>query len=99
MTDKPSYVYVTYIEATPEAVWHALTDADLTGAYWGHRNVSDWKVGSTWIHERLDGSGNDGGGGVEEADPSCLGADSRSSPRRRRPGSPSPSSPTAPSSV
>ena len=68
MTDKPSYVYVTYIEATSEAVWQALTDADLTGAYWGHRNVSDWKVGSTWVHERLDGSGNDGGGIIEVAD-------------------------------
>ena len=29
MTDKPSYVYVTYIEATPEAVWDALTSPDL----------------------------------------------------------------------
>jgi DNA-binding transcriptional ArsR family regulator/uncharacterized protein YndB with AHSA1/START domain len=57
MTDRPSYVYVTYIEATPEAVWHALTDADTTAAYWGHANVSDWKVGSRWEHQRLDGSG------------------------------------------
>ena len=32
MTDKPSYVYVTYIEATPEKVWEALTSADLTGS-------------------------------------------------------------------
>lgn len=36
MTDKPTFVYVTYIESTPENVWHALTDADLTGDYWGH---------------------------------------------------------------
>ena len=53
----PTYVYVTYIEATPEVVWHALTDADLTAAYWGHSNVSDWRVGSTWEHRRVDGSG------------------------------------------
>jgi uncharacterized protein YndB with AHSA1/START domain len=53
----PSYVYVTYIESTPERVWHALTDADLTGAYWGHHNVSDWQPGSTWEHVRTDGSG------------------------------------------
>ena len=52
MTDRPSYVYVTYIEASPEAVWHALTDADDTAAYWGHANVSDWKVGSRWEHQR-----------------------------------------------
>src|SRR2546430_1799036 len=48
MTDKPSYVYVTYIRSTPEKVWEALTDADLTAAYWGHRNESDWRQGSRW---------------------------------------------------
>jgi uncharacterized protein YndB with AHSA1/START domain/DNA-binding transcriptional ArsR family regulator len=57
MTDKPEFVYVTYIESTPEKVWHALTDADLTAEYWGHRNVSDWQTGSAWEHRRLDGSG------------------------------------------
>ena len=56
MSDRPSYVYVTYIEASPERVWDALTDADLTGEYWGHSNVSDWKVGSSWEHRRVDGS-------------------------------------------
>jgi len=57
MQEKPSYVYVTYIESTPEKVWEALTDADISGTYWGHRNVSDWRVGSQWEHQRLDGSG------------------------------------------
>jgi len=57
MTGKPTFVYVTYIESTPEKVWHALTDADLTGAYWGHSNISDWQPGSTWQHVRTDGSG------------------------------------------
>jgi uncharacterized protein YndB with AHSA1/START domain len=57
MTEKPTYVYVTYIAATPEAVWHALTDADLTGRFWGHSNVSDWQEGSPWQHVRTDGSG------------------------------------------
>jgi uncharacterized protein YndB with AHSA1/START domain len=38
-------------------VWHALTDADLTAAYWGHANVSDWREGSRWEHRRTDGSG------------------------------------------
>lgn len=57
MTSTPAYVYVTYIRATPEQVWQALTDADLTGRYWGHSNVSDWQPGSTWRHERTDGSG------------------------------------------
>lgn len=57
MTERPSYVYVTYIESSPERVWHALTDPDLTAQYWGHSNVSDWAAGSTWEHRRVDGSG------------------------------------------
>ncbi|MFD1663645.1 ArsR/SmtB family transcription factor [Streptomyces caeni] len=57
MTDRPTFVYVIYIESTPEAVWDALTDPDLTAAYWGHGNVSDWKPGSRWEHVRTDGSG------------------------------------------
>ncbi len=53
----PTYVYVTYIRASAEQVWKALTDADLTARYWGHANVSDWQPGSTWEHRRADGSG------------------------------------------
>jgi len=53
----PTYVYVTYIQSTAEKVWDALTDADLTAAFWGHSNVSDWKPGSRWEHRRTDGSG------------------------------------------
>lgn len=69
-TDTRTYVYVTYIEATPEAVWEALTDPDATAAYWGHRNESDWQVGSTWAHVRDDGSGTaDIQGTVVESDP------------------------------
>ena len=55
--DRPGYVYVTYIESSPERVWEALTDPDLTAGYWGHSNVSDWQVGSPWEHRRVDGSG------------------------------------------
>ena len=67
---RPSYVYVTYIAATPEQVWHALTDADLTARYWGHSNVSDWQPGSPWQHVRPDGSGiADGVGTVLEVVP------------------------------
>jgi uncharacterized protein YndB with AHSA1/START domain len=46
MADRPCYVYVTYIESSPERVWAALTDPDLTAEYWGHSNVSDWQAGS-----------------------------------------------------
>ncbi|WP_329460329.1 ArsR/SmtB family transcription factor [Streptomyces sp. NBC_01497] len=57
MSDRPTFVYVVYIESTAEKVWEALTDADLTAAYWGHRNESDWREGSAWQHVRADGSG------------------------------------------
>lgn len=69
-TSVPTYVYVTYIRASAEQVWHALTDADLTARYWGHANVSDWQPGSTWEHRRIDGSGRiDVTGEVIEAEP------------------------------
>jgi uncharacterized protein YndB with AHSA1/START domain/DNA-binding transcriptional ArsR family regulator len=68
--EKPAYVYVTYIESTPERVWEALTDAEVTAQYWGHRNESDWKAGSEWRHVRTDGSGeSDVIGTVVESDP------------------------------
>jgi uncharacterized protein YndB with AHSA1/START domain len=59
---KPSFVYVTYIATTPQKVWQALVDTDVTGQYWAdptadrpaHVNVSDWTPGSRWEHQRLD---------------------------------------------
>lgn len=70
MTARPDFVYTTYIQATPEAVWHALTDADTSAAYWGHANVSSWEAGSPWAHRRTDGSGvDDVVGTVVESDP------------------------------
>jgi len=69
-TAVPTYVYVTYIQASAEQVWQALTDADLTARYWGHANVSDWQVGSPWEHRRADGSNAvDVVGTVLEAEP------------------------------
>ena len=49
-----SFVYVTYIKSTPEKVFEAITRPELTRAYWGHENVSDWKPGSGWQHIRAD---------------------------------------------
>ena len=80
----PTYVYVTYIHSTPERVWDALTDADLTASYWGHSNVSDWEPGSRWEHRRTDGSGiADVVGTVLEADPPDAARDHLRLPRRR----------------
>ena len=43
------FVYVTYIRATPEALWDALTKPEFTRTYWaGTEQKSDWTVGSAW---------------------------------------------------
>jgi uncharacterized protein YndB with AHSA1/START domain len=43
---KPKFVYVTFIRATPEKVWEALTRADLTEKYWfGYRVSAEGKPG------------------------------------------------------
>ena len=47
-----SFVYVTYILATPDKVFEAITRPELARRYWGHENVSDWKSGSRWEHIR-----------------------------------------------
>ena len=60
---KPSFVYVTYIATTPEKVWQAFVDTDVMRQYWigpgaecARVNVSDWKPGSRWEHQRADGT-------------------------------------------
>jgi uncharacterized protein YndB with AHSA1/START domain len=66
---KPEFVYVTYIETTPEKLWEALTDGDFTERYWfGIRLKSDWKVGSTFEMVRGDGTVSDAGK-IVECDP------------------------------
>lgn len=53
--NKPDFVYVIYISTTPEKLWRALTDGEMIKEYWGrHRNVSDWKPGSSWQHQDYD---------------------------------------------
>jgi uncharacterized protein YndB with AHSA1/START domain len=42
------FVYVTYIASTPQKVWKALIEGELTRQYWKHEQVSDWKPGSKW---------------------------------------------------
>jgi uncharacterized protein YndB with AHSA1/START domain len=69
MTGQISCQYTAYIAATPDEVWQALTDPDLSAAWWAHRNVSDWQPGSAWEHRRLDGSAADIAGIVLTADP------------------------------
>jgi DNA-binding transcriptional ArsR family regulator/uncharacterized protein YndB with AHSA1/START domain len=48
--DKPSFVYTTYIQTTPERLWQALTEPAFTERYWAITFNSEWKRGSnmTW---------------------------------------------------
>jgi DNA-binding transcriptional ArsR family regulator/uncharacterized protein YndB with AHSA1/START domain len=49
-----TFVYTTYIHATPEKVWQGLTDPTFTKRYWRHPTAggvemrTDWKKGSTY---------------------------------------------------
>ena len=55
MMDKPKFVYVSYINSTPEKVFNALIDPEMTKKYWwNHHNASDWKTGSKWEHRDYD---------------------------------------------
>ena len=71
--DKPQFVYVTYISTTPEKLWNALIEPDVTTKYWQHANVSDWKPGSKWEHRRSN----------KEGAPLLVGKVIESSPPRR----------------
>ncbi|WEB45825.1 metalloregulator ArsR/SmtB family transcription factor [Streptomyces yunnanensis] len=90
MSTKPQFVYTTYIEATPDKVWEALTDPEMTAAYWGHSNVSDWQPGSAWEHRRTDGSGiADVAGTIVEAVPAKRLVITWAGPDEDRPNGPS----------
>ena len=44
---KPEFVYVTYIETTPEKLWQALTQSEFSKRYWfGTELRTDWTIGS-----------------------------------------------------
>lgn len=65
---KPEFIYVTYIETTPEKLWQALTSSEFTRHYWWDTSVvSDWKVGSPFKLV-MNGTTTDDGE-VLEADP------------------------------
>lgn len=68
MTD-PTFVYVTYINTTPERLWQALTTPEFTRQYWwGREVVSDFEAGSP-IHLEYDG------GATHDIEGTVLAAD------------------------
>ena len=52
--EQTTFVYATYIHATPEQVWQGLTEPAFTTRYWRHPSAggvtmrSDWRKGSTY---------------------------------------------------
>jgi uncharacterized protein YndB with AHSA1/START domain len=65
---KPEFVYVTYIETTPEKLWEALTSSEFSRRYWfGTELMTDWKVGSPFALV-MNGTTTDVGE-ILEADP------------------------------
>jgi uncharacterized protein YndB with AHSA1/START domain len=67
------FVYVTYIRATPERLWSALTTPEFTKQYWfGMHCESEWKAGSSWRLMFQDGRVADAGEIVEAERPKRL---------------------------
>jgi uncharacterized protein YndB with AHSA1/START domain len=49
MAETPKHVFEIYIRTTPEKLWQALTDGEMTkNYYFGSRAQSDWKAGSKY---------------------------------------------------
>jgi uncharacterized protein YndB with AHSA1/START domain len=66
---KPTTVYTIYIAATPEAVWQALTSAELSRKYFfGNAVEVELKVGGAYVVRPPDGSVHISGE-VVECDP------------------------------
>jgi uncharacterized protein YndB with AHSA1/START domain len=72
-TAKSSFVYVTYIRTTPEALWAALTTPEFMKKYWFDMNFeTNWQVGSSWRLVFPDGRVADTGKIVEIDKPKRL---------------------------
>ena len=71
---RSTFVYVTYIRATPERLWSALTnDVEFMKQYWfGTHCESQWTPGSSWKMVYPDGSITDAGEIVEAEAPRRL---------------------------
>src|ERR1700722_12152049 len=76
-SDETTFVYTTYIHATPEKVWQGLTDPAFTARYWRHAAAggpsirSDLQKGSTYdaAYEEIDFVNSDPEQVILEADP------------------------------
>jgi uncharacterized protein YndB with AHSA1/START domain len=57
-----TFIYVTYIRTTPEALWRALTTSEFMAQYWlGATAEADWRKGGAWKLVFPDGRAADQG--------------------------------------
>ena len=57
MADKPSHIFTIFIRTTPEQLWQALTDGELTRQYYDNCTVeSTWQPGAPYRY--VDSQGN-----------------------------------------
>jgi uncharacterized protein YndB with AHSA1/START domain len=69
---KPEFVYVTYIETTPEKLFQALTDSEFSKRYWFNTAFrTDWTVGTPFALV-MDGQVTDTGTVLEFDPPKRL---------------------------
>ena len=67
------FVYVTFIKASPQKVWDALTGPEFQKQYWlGYHWESAWKEGAPWKMVRPDGTVTDSGEIIESNPPKRL---------------------------
>ena len=60
-TQKPEFIYETYIRASAEKVWEALTDPEFTRQYFHATAIeSTWQVGAPVRYEGENGTAVDG---------------------------------------
>lgn len=67
--DDTSFVYLARIKTTPERLWSALTEPELTQRYWELAFDTDWKPGSAMTWRERGGSITDPGQQVLEYEP------------------------------
>ena len=67
------FVYVTYLRATPDKVWEALTEPGFQRQYWFGMHIdSDFRAGSPWTLQFADGRIADEGEVLESEPPRRL---------------------------
>ena len=67
------FLYVTFIRATPQKIWDAITDPELNRKFWhGYHQDSSWQVGADYKLTAADGQVWDAGKVLECNPPKRL---------------------------